>query len=251
MYHCRCKICERAVAAHNEANGHASVIVSPQSTDAKLSSPLDSPLIIREKGVIQDLESPPEIQILENDDIDGEGEDEVEEIDLERQTVDGEDDDSRFSDSFSDTYQQSRYTPSPEAPLRSRKRSSDELDNDADEDVLESDASSRHRHGRTGTPPKRARREEADPFVTPSLEGALPPIRIKKRSSTELDDSGVPPTDTKRLRVDQSVPLRTGTLSAGSDENEPLGPDRRHSLSLKKSDKSDLDGLYVLLDDGH
>jgi hypothetical protein len=202
-------------------------------------------------------EKPVEIQLDEVIDVDGEGEEEVEQAEEteaeEEEQV--EEEDSQLEEDGP------RYSCSP--PPKSRKRPCGEL-NDEDEDAegdLDDDTLARER-ARGGTPPKRARREGPGRIL-------YSPVRMRKRGSEELelegdeDGGGV---GNKRIKIceelnedAESPPTSiTGTGESDSNSVTHAGDEEDGSESIAVHHRShgrppvsqaDLDGLYVLGDD--
>ena len=185
-------------------------------------------------------------------DLDGEGEGEVE---YERR----EEEESQYEEDYSDELERCSYTPPSDVEVRSRKRSSDELE-DAEADEADPD-----QRLRGGTPPKRARKGER--YTGEDRDGVSVKLKLRKRSSEELDDAdedgggrgGGGGNNNKRVRVDDSSPAespRTSTtatsdVSSLADE-EYSNRDRGRNVmrgSRVSVSEVDLDRLYVLADE--
>lgn len=240
LYHCRCKICERAQTEASKAAAAAAGVVSNNQTNAPAVDTRTQPeFLINEVEVKKPADSLVEIKLGEAD---GEGEEEMDYIDYD-------DDDEIFDsevDSRYDSRSRSRSPPRlhrtpvyntpptstatiavPATPAAAaaaavvspRKRSCDEIDDGriqlgrdlghgADESS-DGDDTIPLRHVRTyshpGTPPKRLRRE--GPPV-PALEGLSvdDPLKsmLHKRSSEVLVDADVDMDSTRGENQTQS-----------------------------------------------
>lgn len=113
----------------------------------------------------------------EEDDLDADA-------DIDDDEIESELDDSTF------TFQTEKVT-TPRTP----KRPLEDMV-DAPEDVL---ANSQGDVKREGTPPKRARLEDAEPTLKQSVTPS--PIRLRKRSSEELEDSAIAVQSGKRVKA--------------------------------------------------
>ena len=187
-----------------------------------------------------------ELKEVHETDLDGDGEEEVDydselEYDEDADEEIDEDDDPtnpRYEIDEADY----RFTPSPEPEPRARKRSSDELEDELEEVLIENanDSPSFRRPDRReqgGTPPKRARigddgvtlhsAEEEDPSSHEHLEETVisrlqpastsSPSRMRKRNSEELEDGDVAHAalSNKRVKVDRKDPLVQSPVSIG------------------------------------
>jgi len=180
-------------------------------------------------------------------DLDGEGEEEVE---YERREE--EEEESQCEKDYSDELEWRSYTPPSDVEVRSRKRSSDQLED------AEADEADRRRGG---TPPKRARKGKR--YAAEDEDGVSAKLKLRKKGSEKLDDAdedgsrGGGGNNNKRVRVDDSSPAespRTST-TATSDvsplaDEEYLNRDRaRAGRSRMLESEVDLDRLYVLVDE--
>ena len=281
LYHCRCSICERAKVAEATARAAVAAMNVPVVPSQPRTAQQPVPQIPRTTR-----SDPPEIVLKEvsEAELDGEGEEEIDEEDLEYDDeedyegdesylVDGEET-CRYSASpeigLLDTNPDSSLaTGSPENTTTARKRSSDELDGEEENDssAYNDDSgdsvSSSHRHRPNGTPPKRARIDAqattgatqfsatlVDP-VFPSSQTSTPvtsttatasqtPLtatptptirRVKKRSSEELnlDDEGGVQTD--------GASIGTGGMTTLSSKRAKVDLERPRSLSLAPTSK--------------
>ncbi|OCH91079.1 hypothetical protein OBBRIDRAFT_874895 [Obba rivulosa] len=186
LYQCRCSICERAVLKANIAAGNV-LLSQVQAQRQAAQKTVPQPAV-----QIKIQEAPVPLPIEEEEES-GESE---------------KGDDTSVPESAVDI-------PIAATP-RSRKRSSEELDEDAYSDAAESGAE-KIIFPRTASPPKRARTDgEYSPTLSPAVELCpAPPVRPRKRSSEELDDPEggrcglVGNGDVKRLRVDSTHPRPT------------------------------------------
>jgi len=179
-------------------------------------------------------------------DLDGEGEEEVE---FERrEEEEEEEEESQYEEDYSDELERRSYTPPSDVEVRSRKRSSDELE-DAEADEAD--------WRRGGTPPKRARKGER--YAAEDEDGVEVKLRLRKRGSEELDDAdedgggrgGGCGNNNKRVRVDDSSPAespRTST-TATSDVSSLADEECRDRVRDGRVSEVDLDRLYVLADE--
>jgi len=258
LYHCRCGICERAMAKANSANENTT---SPTAVHSQAQTQVQAPPAAKEDPVT--------IKLEEVVDVDGEGEEEVDTTELEEEEEEGSEEDmegvgdvdgyaeiASDEDDSSSWFEPASPTPVVSAP-RSRKRSSDELDAVDDNDSGEE--GKRHRYpGRGGTPPKRARTiSEAVLIPKRGAHVAPPPSprRMRKRSSEELEDRNArEDLMSKRLKVASVVddrddvqespppPSDSSLLSSTSTEDS-------EDITMKRVSQADLDQLYVLGDD--
>ena len=193
-----------------------------------------------------------ELKEVHEADLDGDGEEEVDydsevEYDEDDEDADEEidDDDDPNNPRYEIDEADYRFTlsPEPEPEPRARKRSSDELEDDLEEVLIENandDTRSFRRSDRReqgGTPPKRARigddgvtllsAEEEDPSGHEHLEETITsrlqptplssPSRMRKRNSEELEDGDVTHAalSNKRVKVDREDPLVESPASIG------------------------------------
>lgn len=248
LYHCRCKICERAMAKANHANGNQQpVIVVPSQ------APTQAPP--------SDKEHPVTIKLDDEVDIDGEGEEEIDSTELEEEEGEGDMEEVEDIDGYpefgshSDEDDSSSWcddsSPISAVPApRSRKRSCDELDDFAAEDK------GHLRSGRGGTPPKRARME-----TNPLAQISEAQMRLyKKRSSHVLEERGgkegeVPSKRSKRVKVASSnTSVGDGNTSSESppptsDCSLPSSVSTEDMDFMKRISPADLEQLIVLGDE--
>jgi hypothetical protein len=189
-----------------------------------------------------------ELKEVHGTDLDGDGE---EEVDYDSELEYGDDDEDADEEIDEDDDPNNpryeideadyRFTPSPEPEPRARKRSSDELEDELEEVLIEnaSDTPSFRRPDRReqgGTPPKRARigddgvtvhsaeedhsgHEHLEETVTSRLQPTpiSSPSRMRKRNSEELEDGDVAHStlSNKRVKVDCKDPLVESPASIG------------------------------------
>jgi len=191
-----------------------------------------------------------ELKEVHETDLDGDGEEEVDYDSEVEYDEDDEDADEEIDDEDDPNHPRYeideadyQFTPSPSPELRTRKRSSDELEDDLEEVLIENandDTPSFRKPDRReqgGTPPKRARigddgvtllsAEEEDPSSHEHLEETITsrlqptplasPSRMRKRNSEELEDGDVTHAalSNKRVKVDREEPLVESPASIG------------------------------------
>ncbi|KAF7428973.1 hypothetical protein PC9H_008210 [Pleurotus ostreatus] len=238
LYHCRCRVCERAQA---KASGGAvaPIVVPTQQASAPSITAPQKPLEIRLEAAID----------LDGGRISEDGEAEAEE-------EEEEDDGSDVAEDGSSSEAASQFSPaSTSPPLRSRKRSNEVLDNeddlDAEGELDENDENSTTRIATLEkarprvlrisemrqSPPKKPRRGG-------SYNSIVSPGRLRKRGSEELDDAEddneVKGNGTKRTKVSadptadhESPPSSlTTSLLAYSDGDYESSPDDCSDISL-------------------
>ena len=178
---------------------------------------------------------------------------------------DDEDTESRFE---GEAYS---YSVSPEADpepdVRSRKRSSDVLQEEEEEEddtTNTSDSASLLRQETGGTPPKRARIGDLDPDnnnVTVTIRSIPSPVRQKKRSSEELEEGDAKDgaTGNKRAKLDTSSPVVESPpglkadrfelpSTIGENEDSCNPPLARGPTLHRRISKADIDKLIPLDD---
>jgi len=271
LYHCRCTICQRASANANAANGN------PQQQQHGQVSPVvavpPQPVTHPRAPVPLPTQTGVTIHLEEAHDVDGDGEEELEiladeESEDEMDEVDDMDDFlASGSEEEEDWFTPQTTTPqalviSPVAPelplptvvLRPRKRSNDEVDREHEpfdrggkrlspgNGAWEQTAMVK-----SGTPPKRARRDE-DGCNKSSPEGGLmspvtlqvqnkPPLprRMKKRNSEDLeevrDDEGL--LGNKRIKMSPADPGEAVPMSplVAAPASEGFGESPPHSTT--------------------
>ncbi|KAF8623314.1 hypothetical protein AX17_001614 [Amanita inopinata Kibby_2008] len=225
LYHCRCKICDRAMAKANadaaaNAQTNGNVPVSSQAPETRQSGNNNPRMPIQPH---QGLKKPVEIKLDEVAEVDGEGEEEVELEEFEHEDDEvgydeyEEEDDLEVSSTYEEYGERESYSPSsfpraatpqvvPEgeedlesepAEQRHEHRTSRLMyisDDDSSSSAMhqsrkrscdELDEDTQVRCKKEDTPPKRARKGDAT--MSPALAvGRTNPMR--KRSSEELDD---------------------------------------------------------------
>lgn len=227
-----------------------------------------------------------ELKEVHETDLDGDGEEEVDYDSYDEDDEDADEEIDEDDDPNNPQYEideaDYRFTPSPEPEPRARKRSSDELEDDLEEVLIENagDAPSFRRPDRReqgGTPPKRARigddgvtlhsAEEEDPSGHEHLEETITsrlqptplssPSRMRKRNSEELEDGDVAHAalSNKRVKVDREDPLVESPTSIGysgldSPEERKVESDYfRPGVALRRRvSKADMDTLIALED---
>lgn len=246
LYHCRCKICERAVAKANAAHGHQRPVIVPSQ------APTQAPPTNKERPVT--------IKLDEAIDLDGEGEEEIDSADPEEEEGDDDMEEVGDIDGYPEFGSQDDWyvpdSPISTAPVpRPRKRSCDELDESASEDK-------NHPHsGRGGTPPKRARTESNSGEHLGQIAEAQ--LRLyRKRSSHVLEERGgrdgeAQSKGSKRVKVASSD--ASGGDENGSSESPPPTSDcslpssasteDMERITVKRISQADLERLYVLGDE--
>ena len=186
-------------------------------------------------------------------DLDGEGEEEVEyERREEEEKEEEEEEESQYEEDYLDELERRSYTLPSDVEVRSRKWSSDELED------AEADEADRRRGG---TPPKRARKGER--YAAEDEDGGSVKLRFRKRGSEELDDAdedgsrGGGGNNNKRVRVDQSSPAESPRMSTTAmSDVSPLADEEYLNRDWARAGHSrvlvsevDLDRLYVLVDE--
>ena len=191
-----------------------------------------------------------ELKEVHEADLDGDGEEEVDydsELEYDEEDEDADEEIDEDDDPNNPRYEideaDYRFTPSPEPEPRAKKRSSDELEDELEEVLIEnaSDTPSFRRPDRReqgGTPPKRARigddgvtlhsaeeedhsgHEHLEETVTSRLQPTplASPSRMRKRNSEELEDGDIAHAalSHKRVKVDRKDPLVESPVSIGS-----------------------------------
>lgn len=161
------------MAKANAENGNNATPVVTVPSQAEIHAPI---------ATKRDLERPTTIKLHEVIDIDGEGEDEVDQAEYADEEEDEEEGDVEEAGEETFGYPEEATTwalpPSP----RPRKRSCDEIAEEGDD---EDDVHTRDRDVRSRTPPKRARTEKG---VSAHVVPVESPWRMRKRSSEELED---------------------------------------------------------------
>ena len=224
LYHCRCKICERAMAKANadavaNAQTNGSLPVSSQAQEMRSSPQMPN----------QGLKKPVEIRLDDAAEADGEGEEEIEHVQEGEEEVayeeeyEEEEEDLEVSSTFGEYGgERGSYSPSsfsgaatpevvldgeddPESDPHFQSQRSQAGSNSDDEhasslpqrsrkrscDVLEDEDLPRElRRKKEGTPPKRARKGDGtmDPRPAAALAIGGRTIRMRKRNSEELRD---------------------------------------------------------------
>ncbi|KAF4562976.1 hypothetical protein EYR40_007306 [Pleurotus pulmonarius] len=206
LYHCRCRVCERAQV---KANGGAAapIIVPTQQASTPSVAPQQKPLEIRLEAAIE---------------LDSRHASEDGEVEAEEEEEEEDDDRSDVAEDGSSSEAASQFSPSSTSlPLRSRKRSNEVLDNEDDLDAEgELDDNDENSTSRTApvekarprvlrisemrqSPPKKPRRGG-------SYNSTVSPGRLRKRGSEELDDAEedaeVKGNGTKRTKVSADPP---------------------------------------------
>ncbi|KAG5725275.1 hypothetical protein E4T56_gene12671 [Termitomyces sp. T112] len=222
LYRCRCSICLRAAArAHANARPQSRVKVVPsQIPTTPAPQPVELSTVKLEEIIDVDGEGEDEIE----DDVDTYDEDEEENTeDLMEEVREAEGSQELESTSASDgsevvevdsSEELSSHTPPTVVIPRARKRSSDELEVDFTHDEDENDKTPLNSadvwSSRAETPPKRARTDERDPSLhqLPTTKEEDYSRRLRKRSSEELEDA---PRDelsskSKKIKVSSGTP---------------------------------------------
>ncbi|KAF8320239.1 hypothetical protein F5887DRAFT_1291426 [Amanita rubescens] len=282
LYHCRCKICERAMAKANadaaaaNAQTNGSVPVS-QAQDVRSSPQIPN----------QGLKKPVEIRLDDATEADGEGEEEVEhvregeeeEVEYEQEYEEEEEEDLEVSSTFGEYGgERGSYSPSsfsrvatPEIvldgeddpendPLEGhfQKRRSKAESNSDDEfeplpparrsrkrscDELEEDVQELRRK-KEGTPPKRARKGDGtmDPRPAATLAVGGRTNRMRKRNSEELRDDD--DDDTRGESTIRTNAARRGRGNTSSDERsgDTTSPHKRLKMGDAGRDHRGRDG---------
>ncbi|TFK45142.1 hypothetical protein BDQ12DRAFT_674210 [Crucibulum laeve] len=217
LYHCRCSICERAMAANAGANVNQANAPASQQTVERPKEVIIDPCLIADET------DPPIVEIkLDEIELDGEGEDEVDEIDFERHEEEEGSEDGEPYD----------YSASPSPEPRPRKRSLDEVEyQDYDADGSRSPSVFR----RDGTPPKRARKGGIEDVQPQEVDS---PRRLRKRSSEELEEADAAISG-KRLRL--TPPIGSPRQVTNEYDDRVIA----RAVRCKKVSQADLERLIV------
>ncbi|KAF8829636.1 hypothetical protein F5879DRAFT_877000 [Lentinula edodes] len=219
LYHCRCKICERAQAAASEAAAVAAGVANRNQPPAD----------VQEHPAQEIKDDVVEIKLGEAD---GEGEEEIDYLEYEDDVFDSDEVESRY-ESRSRSRSPPRlnrpsYTPS--TPVSPRKRSCDEIDDEriyerGNEDGNHSDINDttpiRHRQPRT--PPKRLRRE--GPPILKGLSVDDPVKRMLHKRSSEGVDAREDQIQSKRAKMSEEAESPPTSLTAEDSENSSADAD--------------------------
>ncbi|KAJ4471443.1 hypothetical protein J3R30DRAFT_3685774 [Lentinula aciculospora] len=221
LYHCRCKICERAQAAASEAAAVAAGVTNRNQAPAN-----------DQVDTAQEVYKKVDVVEIRLDDADGEGEQEIDYLEYE-------DDDDVFDsdeiDSRYDSRSRSRSPPrlnrpvyTPSTPVSPRKRSCDEIDNGrlcGDEPDVNSDVDDMTpiRPGQPGTPPKRLRRE--GPPVLKGLPVDDPVQRMLHKRSSEGVDTRDVQIQSKRAKMSEEAESPPTSLTAEDSEHSSADAD--------------------------
>jgi hypothetical protein len=236
-------------------NGVSPTVVPSQKVVEPKSRAVVDPAVLRGGDQGHPLEITLDEAVEAEPDLGGEGEAGVEYERREEEEEEEEEEELQYEGDYSDELERCSYTPPSDVEVRPRKRSSDELEDDAEADEAD--------RLRGGTPPKRARKGER--YAAEDEESDSVKLKLRKRSSEELDDAdedgGRSGGGNKRVRVDDSSPAespRTSTtatcdVSSLADE-ECLNRDRARGGQVTRSSRVlvsevDLDRLYVLADE--
>ncbi|EKM53558.1 uncharacterized protein PHACADRAFT_259980 [Phanerochaete carnosa HHB-10118-sp] len=185
LYQCRCSICERAMLAANtnspNANQRPSNLVPvEEQTNKRRNSDVQG----EAKQLVIKIEEASLLALRQEAEEEEEEEDLDADADLDDDDIESELDDGTFP-------WQGEKVSTPRTPKRTLEEIVEPVDN-----ALEGDQEDVEREG---TPPKRARLADAESepkqLVTPS------PIRMRKRSSEELEDSAIAAQSGKRVKA--------------------------------------------------
>ncbi|KAJ3862961.1 hypothetical protein EV359DRAFT_82823 [Lentinula novae-zelandiae] len=214
LYHCRCKICERAQAAASEAAAVAAGV-----------SNRNQPADVQEHPPQEIKDDVVEIKLGEAD---GEGEEEVDYLEHEDDVFDSDEVKSRY-ESRSRSRSPPRlnrpsYTPS--TPVSPRRRDCDErIYERGNEDGNHSDINDttpiRHRQPRT--PPKRLRRE--GPPILKGLSVDDPVKRMLHKRSSEGVDAREDQIQSKHAKMSEEAESPPTSLTAEDSENSSADAD--------------------------
>ncbi|KAJ3820799.1 hypothetical protein F5880DRAFT_1586150 [Lentinula raphanica] len=221
LYHCRCKICERAQAAATEAAAVAAGV--PHRTQV----PTDAD--VHHVDPVQEENKNDEVVEIRLGDADGEGEEEIDYLEYDDDDVfDSDEVESRY-DSRSRSRSPPRlnrplYTPS--TPISPRKRSCEEIDEERiymhDEDFAaypDIDCTSLICQRQTGTQLKHLHRE--GPLVSKGLLVDDPAQRMLHKRSSE----GVDVRDGKRAKMSEEAESPPTSLTAEDSEQSSVDAD--------------------------
>ncbi|KAJ3993032.1 hypothetical protein F5050DRAFT_1784774 [Lentinula boryana] len=224
LYHCRCKICERAQVAAGEAAAAAA------GAQIKNQASVD----VRADPAQQDNQTDDVVEIRLGD-ADGEGEEEIDYLEYE------DDDDVFDSDEVESRYDsrsRSRSPPrlnrpvyTPSTPISPRKRSCDEIDDgriyrrdedrDGNSDV---DDTIPIRQRQPGTPPKRLRREGPPP-IPKGLSADNPAQRMLHKRSSEGVEARDDRMQNKRAKMSEEAESPPTSLTAEDSEHSSADVD--------------------------